>query len=318
MAKRKSSKQPQETWLDHSADSMKTLSTWLIGSDRWAKLTRFILLAGIVVSGSAFGLHRLDQYVREHPTLTSSKVEVSFIDQPGWMSKALAIEILENAKSPIQDQLIAAHRAGNDELLPKLFYDQLQASGWVSQVDWVRRFQTGQLLVKCTFNEPIAVAAIGKWRYLVSAQGTLLPGRYTAEVIGPCGLMEIRGVAGQPPMAGMEWRSEDVVSALALVKALGEKPYRSQVKAIDVTNYNGRVSRTECWIDLVTARDTQIKWGRPIGLERGLEIPARSKFTALKAGLESFGYIDFGRASADVRHAADNVYVSQAPAPAEP
>jgi len=304
-------KKSKETSVkQHTCEALR----WLIGPSRWARFVRFSSAAGILISLCCMGLGELDRYVRKHPSITSSQVVVSFYAEPQWMSSALAREILECAKRPIHEQLKTAHRNGQDYRLPELFYTSLAESGWVSTVHWIRRCRGGRMVVHCQFRRPAAAVVLGDWRYLVDEHGYLLPGKYRPAVLAGCGLLEIHGCGGSPPDAGMRWSNADVQSALKLATLLENTSYRRQIAAIDITNFAGRLHRRESWILLITDRNTVVKWGRPPGGERGLEITAREKLNSLKELSRRHGHIDFGRACVDIRSSATEVDVSIASA----
>ncbi len=288
---------------------------WLMGTkespaSRWARLVRFMGVTAAVIVASVIGLQRLEVYVQNLGEFTSSQVLVSFHEEPDWMLPSLAREILEEAREPIYEELKRAHRDGRDELLPRMFCEQLALSAWVDRVHWVRRVAKGQMIAKCDFREPVAVVAVGKWRYLVDDKGILLPGKYESDAIAGCGLREIRGCAGSATSRGLPWSTPDVTEGLALLRLLGEAPFRHQVKAVDVSNHRGRLDRRRCWILVITDRDTIIRWGRPPGKEGGLETTSGEKLGLLTSIYRGYGHIDNGRASIDIRSSATEVEVS--------
>ena len=179
---------------------------------------------------------------------------------------------------------------------------------------WVRRTFAGQLLIRCEFREPLAMVKSADHYYLVDRNGYLLPGLYQRQALDACGLMEIRGTTGTVPLVGKLWANADLQNGLKLVKLLRTVPFQQQIQAIDVTNFRGRVDPTASWIILVTDRNTVIRWGRPPGQERGLEITADEKLALLTGIYQRHGHIDFGRSFVDVRRSTTEVDVSIASA----
>ncbi|NLX06430.1 MAG: hypothetical protein GXY33_14930 [Phycisphaerae bacterium] len=288
---------------------------WLTGDgdqppSRWARMVRFTMVAGAAVWLAIVGMRQLDKYVRTLPDFTSTQVVVSFHEQPPWMMKSLATEILEDAKAPIYEELKAVHRNGQDHLLAELFAQQLSHSGWIQHVHWVRRSARGQMVAQCDFRRPVAAVAVDGWRYLIDERAVVLPGRYPVEVIANSGLMEIRGCPSSPPNQGMVWQSPDLAVALEMVQLLESRPYRQQVKAVDVANYKGRLDPMACWIVLLTDRDTVIRWGLPPRTERGLEITWQQKLEQLAKIYRDHGHIDYGRAFIDVRPSTNYVHAA--------
>ncbi len=299
------------------SDLSEKLKNKIISEEKSAQLRKITLtlLAIMILFGIAgLSLHQLEQYVRTLPIFTSTQVTVSLESQPPWMSKALAAEILTKSFAPIRSKLAYLHHTGQDEKLPEILAKQLKKNPWVKRVIWVRRTFAGSLVINCTFREPLAQVKSGNWYYLVDFQGYLLPGRYSSSALAGCGLMEIKGVAGTVPKTGKLWKNEDLQSGLKLVKLIRTMPFRKQIKAIDVTNYNGRIDPASCWIVLITARDTIIRWGRPPGQENGLEISADQKLALLTGIYKRHGYVDFGRSFVDIRRSATEVDVSIASA----
>ncbi len=312
MAKRKKNK-----GNSFFANLSEKLNKTIISEEKIARGQRILLKTILIFACSGiivFGLHRLERYVRTLPIFTSSQVTVSLYSQPEWMSKALASEILTKSFVPIRDKLAYLHHTGQDDKLPEILAKQLSKNPWVKRVIWVRRTFAGSVVINCTFREPLAKVKSGNWYYLVDFQGHLLPGKYSAGALDGCGLMEIKGVAGAVPSAGKLWENEDLQAGLKIVKLIRTMPFRKQIKAIDVTNYNGRINPASCWIVLITNRNTIIKWGRPPGKENGLEIPAEQKLALLAGIYKRQGYVDFGRSFVDIRRSATEVDVSIASA----
>ncbi len=299
------------------SDLSEKLSQKIISEEKKSQLKKLslsLLLITFFCAAGLLALDKLEQYVKTLPIFTSSQVTVSLNSQPKWMSKALATEILTKSFTPIRDKLAYLHRTGQDEMLPEILAHQLRKNPWVKQVIWVRRTFAGSLVINCTFREPLAQVKSGTWYYLVDFQGHLLPGKYSAAALTGCGLMEIKGVAGSVPSTGKLWKNEDLQAALKIVKLIRTMPFRKQIRAVDVTNYKGRINPASCWIILVTARDTVIRWGRPVGQENGLEISAEQKLALLAGIYKRHGYVDFGRSFIDIRRSATEVDVSIASA----
>ena len=297
--------------------------TWLAGEQgespgRWGRLIRFTAAAGLLVALAGAALVHLNAYVRTLPEMTSSQVAISFYEEPDWMLGSLAREILEEAKKPIYDALIQAHRRGEDHLLPKLFAEQLAANGWVKRVHWVRRSSQGRMQAYCEFRRPAGAVAVGPWRRLLDEDGYVLPGRREPEAVGKCGLIEILGAGADPPRTGMPWIHPGVLSALKLIALVEPMRFCHQIKAVDISNFQGRLRPNECWILLVTDRDTTIRWGRPPGEEKGLEITSPEKLALLGGIYRDHGHIDLGKSFVDVRRSATEVDVSIASAGAAP
>lgn len=310
MAKKKKKKTPLEKLNEKIID--------LLGGEeqihQYKRTFIILLVVCVFISGGILGLTRLEGYVSKLDIFTSSKVTVSLDSQPGWMSKALATQILSESFAPIMDELARIHRQGQNQGMPKILAHQLAKNAWVKNVRWVRRTFGGQMLINCEFREPLAMVKSKDMYYLIDSNGYLLPGKYNRQAIQTCGLMEIRGVAGSIPSAGKKWKNPDLRAGLKLIKLLRTMPFKNQIHSVDVTNFKGRIDPTSSWIVLLTDRNTTIRWGRPAGMENGLETTAQEKL-ALMAGIyKRHGHVDFGRSFIDVRRSATEVDVSIASA----
>jgi len=106
---------------------------------------------------------------------------------------------------------------------------------------------------------------------------------------------------------------------VGLAKLLSLVPFKSQVKTVDVSNFKGRRDNTACWITLITDRGTQIRWGKPVGEERGLETTASQKIALLAGIYSKQGHINKNNVYIDIRRSATQIDASVAVIPqAEP
>jgi len=298
-------------------DTLENLTVWFKESER---LNRYLngVLAALVVMVSlgavVVGLKYLESYVNRLPVFTSSEVKACLETRPEWMSEDLAREILIDSFKPIHEVLVQMHRDGRDADMPQVLATQLSKNAWVNKVMWVRRGYGGRMVINCTFREPTALVNMTEWCYLIDGDGFPLPGKYKYTALSGCGMMEINGCSGSAPPAGQKWTAEDLQAGLRLAKVLATVPFRSQIKAIDVSNFKGRRDNAACWITLLTDRDTQIKWGKPVGEERGLENTTAQKVALLAGVYCTHGHISMGRAYVDVRRSPTQVDLSVAAA----
>jgi hypothetical protein len=291
--------------------------TWFKESGVGERLTRLgliVLISAAVLGGTVLGLKHLESYVGGLPLFTSSEVSVAMYDQPVWMSESLATQILTESFQPIKDDLVELHRQGQDQKLPEVLNDQLAKNPWVSKVHWVRRSFGGKFMINADFREPAAMVQMEKGCYLIDNEGVLLPGKYKYNLLADCGLLEIHGCRGEVPDAGKKWKSVDLQAGLELVKLLQTSPFKHQVKAVDVTNYQGRSDPASSWLVVMTDRRTVIRWGRPMGQEQGLETTAHEKLSLLAGAFVKFKHIDCNRSFVDVRRSATEVDASVAAA----
>jgi hypothetical protein len=272
------------------------------------------LLVVIVLGAAITGLRQLEKYVYQLPVFTTSEVSVCLNSQPAWMSDALAKEIMKESFKPIHSQLVTIHREGRDQELPKVLGDQLRRNAWVKRVTGVSRSYGGQFAINCEFRDPTALVNMKEWCYLIDDNGYILPGKYKYDALTGCGMLEIHGCQGPVPGTGELWSKDDLQAGVKLVKLLGEVPFKSQIRAVDVSNFKGRNDQLGSWITLLTDRGTTIRWGKPVGEERGLENSAAQKLALLAGIYKRTGHIDFGRSFVDVRRSPNSVDVPYASA----
>lgn len=269
----------------------------------------FILIVAFV-----YGLVWLDKYVKTLPLFTSSSLTVELYERPAWLSKKLAGDILRNSLIDLKDTIKVLHKEGKHTEIAKIIASRISSNGWVDRFIWIRRTFGSHYIVNCSFREPICYVEEDGRIYLISKEGYILPGSYTRDsldnVIDSGPLLAIKGYAGLIPRSGSRWLNPDIQAGLQLADIIRKMPFKDQVKAIDVSNYNGRINPATSWIVLITDRDTIIHWGRPMGKEDAIEIPAANKLSLLMGIYKRFGHIDFGRAFVDIRRSPFEVDVS--------
>jgi hypothetical protein len=265
-----------------------------------------------VIGGGFLGFKYLENYVSKLPVFTSSEVTVSLYDQPGWMSDSLAREILMESFKPIQPDLVKLHHQGEDKKIPEVLVSQLTRNAWVRKVHWIRRSSGSQFVISSEFRQPIAIVKQPESCYLVDGEGYRLPGHYGYDSVKGCGLLEIVDASDNVPSVGKKWDAEDLQAGLKLICLLREAPFKDQILSVDVKNFNGRVDPRLPWMTLNTNRRTIIRWGRPVGDERGLENTAAQKMALLAGTYAKYGHIDFGRTYTDVRRSPYAIDVSVA------
>ncbi len=292
--------------------ALENIISWINKSERLSRCLNGVLAAllVVIVLGAAMaGLKQLEKYVSRLPVFTTSEVSVCLNSQPAWMSDALAKEILKESFKPIHNQLVKIHREGHDQELPRVLGDQLRRNAWVNRVLGVSRSYGGQFVISCEFRDPTALVNMKEWCYLIDDEGYILPGKYKYDALTGCGMLEIHGCQGPVPATGELWSREDLQAGLKLVKLLDEVPFKNQVRAVDVSNFMGRNEKLASWITLLTDRGTTIRWGKPVGEERGLENNAAQKLALLAGIYKRTGHIDFGRSFVDVRRSPTSVDV---------
>jgi len=246
---------------------------------------------------------------------------VVLINQPAWMTGALADQIIDAARP------VGLHSVFDQKLLIDTAR-RLTINPWVKEVRQVRRayvHRPGDTLeVDCSYRVPTALVQWQNYFWLVDGDGYALPSQYTRQqlpkaLIGADGkliLRVIEGISHGPVASGKQWPGSDLAGGLELVKLLAGRPFAEQVPIVDVSNYDGRHDARGAQIVLLTKYGTSIRWGRPpSSKDYFMEVPASQKLQVLADIDQQMHRVDGGQPWIDIR--SDQVtYPSPVPASA--
>lgn len=180
--------------------------------------------------------------------------------------------------------------------------DALRQTGWFEQGPWLKRYESGLVVITGRWRTPIAAVRMGDIDRLVSAKGELLAPQYPAGRSG----MKVLVNAGDPPDAlGDSWPGGHVQAGLALLLFLSPMPGFDQVQAIDVGDFVA-----DKRLSLVTTTGGRVLWGGSPGEFNPGQAPAAIKRERLASVYQQFGQIDAGRATLDLR-SEDGVYLHE-------
>lgn len=141
---------------------------------------------------------------------------------------------------------------------PRRIADALRESGWVEEVNFVRRTSDGQFKISCRYRTPTAIVQKGSEFFLVDHVGVPLPGKYEND---PSWKL-ILGVAKPAPGPRAPWEGEDLRAGLAIIESLRSEPFAAQISAVSVENFGGRRNRWKSHIELHTdLPNGRIRWG---------------------------------------------------------
>lgn len=265
-----------------------------------------LLLAVAFAASIYFVVKHTRRYVaRQLEPAVAPKLVVR--DQPRWMNDDLFNRIVDSLRPGTRRTSL------DSELLVELT-NVLRLEPWVKNVRHVRRLYvegSGDLIeVDCEFRVPVALVESGGAYWMVDADGVKLPELFEANelakvMLDDAGSLQLRiisGVATRPPKAGEVWTGDDLKAGLDLVKLLYNKPFTADIAMVDVSNFAGRKSRENPQIVLVTRKQTEIRWGRPINApDFFVEVPAEQKLRHMQLVFERFGRVDAGRPWIDIR-----------------
>jgi len=220
-----------------------------------------------------------------HTAPLPAPIRVVLRNEPGWLPKDERIAITRGVvkslgSSPFDhDGLVTAR-------------DAVARCGWYSEVQQVRRSDVDEVIVDGTWAIPFALVCDAAGEHLVDTRGRLLPRNYPAGR-GP-NLLRINGVSMPIPAAyGTVWPGDEVAAALAMAALVFDRPWRTQIAAIDVSGW-----AADGLLRMRTDRNREIVWGRAPGKESATEVPAVQKLGALQLAFDRSGRIEGGAPNA--------------------
>jgi len=232
------------------------------------------------LGGAAYGLHRLEPYAlsrNANPTRIEWGELPAWLSEPDWRFVLSDLEArLETAEGPFSAVVL------HDENVCPYVAAQLGSSAWIERIERVSKRSDGRVRVQARFRQPFALVEHSGVLYLVDESGVRLPLRR------PVDTLVIRGVRAAAPAPGQAWAGGDVAAGLKLAgllqraKAAGQAPFWRELRAIDVSNWDGRKLPAAGRLQLITDNpQSYIHWGAVPGEEYGVEAKAEHKLAAL-------------------------------------
>jgi hypothetical protein len=253
-----------------------------------------ISLMVCILGGTAVGLLYLDKYRKETTPPMEGEVELELVDVPVWVNEELRQKALTAARSDLEDLRI-------DEDAASLVQQNIDRRfAWLDDV----KVQTTHNAVRIegSWRRPMGLIKSGRRSFYVDAEQVLLdfvemPNLSIVEITGLTSVRKIRPL-------GEVWEGDDLAAAITLLDRLErrdrdeEKPLLSEIKRLDVSNFEGRKYRKLPHIVLYAQDDTPIMWGAKIGeWQRHLESTDEQKIAKL------YGYYkEYGTLSGGVKH----------------
>jgi hypothetical protein len=278
-------------------------SVELITGNWWVRL----LVAGMTVSIGVAAIAVLRDLIETRYAWPPTAPRVVLVNQPPWMSAALAQQIIDTARP------VGVHSVFDRELLISTAR-ALQASPWIKQVIQVRRtyvhWPGDTLEVQCVYRVPTALVQWQDYYWLVDGDGYKLPEQYLPDqlpraMVAPNGKLTLRviqGVSRPPVLTGSRWPGEDLAAGLELVKLVANTPFADDLRTVDVSNFNGRHDSQAAQIVLITRFGTRIFWGRaPSATDSFVEVPTSQKLQSLNDIYQQMHRVDGGQPWIDIR-----------------
>lgn len=256
---------------------------------RFPRLGRgaFVLAARLVVSAVAlfavvYAVGAARDRAARIESLTPTRLE--WVSLPPWLLDPLQRDILADISA--QADVSSADNVFDPGLAQRVAYN-LSRSSWVESVHRVA-VRNSAVRVDAQFRTPLTLVEYGDTAYLVDDKGVRLPRQMNAAGVDPRDWIILTGVRGPVPAVGEAWNGKEVADGLALIRALyqraaaGQLACRAELKAVDVSNFDGRANPLHGRLRiLTTAPDLIVHWGLPPGEEAAVECAARHKLERL-------------------------------------
>lgn len=259
-------------------------------TDAPAPTRRILLIAGSsavalgLAAATLLGLPRLAASTQARLAASPTRLSLAWPDG-NWLPQserdrlmAIAVSALDAQPDPLRPAALA--RLGR----------ALDDTGWFDRVGPIRRLPGGAVTVEAAWRVPVAVVRRDATDYLVSRDARVLPIAYPA---GSSAYQAILGVHREPPLSGSQiaagglWPGDDIRAALDLLLLASSRPWRSQLAAVDASDYHDRKR-----LVLVTTTHGRAVWGGAPADSLPGEVSAIEKLRRLDALHARFGQID--------------------------
>jgi hypothetical protein len=218
------------------------------------------------------------QMVMEAPQFRMPKSNSRAAVAPRWADPAAAegVVTLPVDRAHLMDPDLVGEVAGSFSRNP-----------WVRRVVAVERLFPDQVRVRLEMRAPRLAVRTLRGYALVDGDGVRLPGVYARP---PVRAMEVLGAAGAPPAPGRRWEGAEIAAALEMASlAGGEEILRAlRIRAVDVSNLNGRRDAKSPDLALLAASGASIGWGRAPSSARFGEPAIGEKLDNLRRAVENY------------------------------
>ncbi|MEN6306774.1 MAG: hypothetical protein ABFD91_03380 [Anaerohalosphaeraceae bacterium] len=262
---------------------------------RRVKIAALSIFLPLLPAGLVVGFFYMEKHVHALRAAAPVYGALEFVNAPDWAFSEAMKKKLSSSAGGGQFEL--------KEGVAEAVGARLAELPWLYNVHV--RTTTHNVLVEAQYREPQAIikTAKGQTCYVgLPAASDPLCGDNPDEVntvfvldyveIKKPPLIMIKGFADNlAPAAGKTWFASDVAAALKLIAALRamdekvskEKPLSEEISEIDISNFNGKLSRTSPHIVLkLKDGKTQVNWGAAMGQSaRHLEASDIEKLTTL-------------------------------------
>lgn len=221
------------------------LARWWTGLDITARHRTILAICqawmlAAIVGGSLWGVLALRKFVLAQPDFApaAARATLELADRPDWMTDSLVEDL--------RVELMGSREAQGwtfDAGLVRRVGQAAATCPWVKVLEKVQIERTaagpddsgtaGRIVVRAQYRRPVAKVQDGHEQY-IDAQGVLLPAEQVAELGLKGPLPQIVNPGARCPAVGQVWPGQDIQAALAVLSLLADKPYFSEITAVDV------------------------------------------------------------------------------------
>ncbi len=251
-------KKPAKQWFAFGGNSAakKKNRAGKSGPGRHTFFTVFGLLCILAVVAAGFVL--LDRYV-QRITSSGQAGPLELVDRPDWFNNDLLQKVYTAAGGSefALDKTVAEAVAENLELVVWLYDIKVQTTN--SSVE-----------VRAKYRRPVAMIRRSEQAYYIDHDAVVLPFLPIEDLT----IVEVKGFSARtiPPISDT-MTGDDIAAALDLLAVLEtmdqistpDAPLLKEIASIDVSNLDGRKSRSRAHIVLNAKDGTQVNWGAAYG-----------------------------------------------------
>jgi hypothetical protein len=266
------------------ADLYDRVSASLRASGGTASLIAVALCVVTAIVLLATGVPRLRSYLDERSFVPAGEITMSFVDPPSWWDAIRADEIRRMVANAVGDG------SAIDPARLATAQEALQQCGWFRSIRQVSLDAGGGFVVDATFRQPVAAVLHAGREYLIDGEACRVPVEWElGQRPARPHWISLHHAAEPPPGApGGRWSGRDVDAGLALLAAMRDRRWESQVAAIDLGSFEGD------GLVLRTVNNGLIMWGYPPGTSTSAEPPSDAKLRNLDHLFATTGRIDNG------------------------
>ncbi len=265
------------------------------------RLLKITFIAGFVVAIGML-LHYADKtYIR--PVQSHETGPLVLKNIPPWVNQELI------------DKIVAIAGGSTFQLnenAARIVAENLKSAAWLDNVSV--QTTNDSIQVHASYRIPVAIIKSGQTEFYVDANQVVLDYVPMPQLL----LVEIKGLSLEPqtPHYGQVWQNNALAAALKILdkiyqmdKTLKErKPLITELSSIDVSNYQGKKSKSRPHIILYSKDNTEIQWGAEIGAYKNeLESSDEQKLAKLYHYYEEFGTLSGGVKYIDLRDRQDKI-----------